>query len=69
MDNQTFECIMARFDKVDADNKAQLERLSKHVDEDYKVHVVVQRHTTYWKFLSMGVPIMGAAIAKKLGWS
>lgn len=68
MDDQTFKLFMARFEKIDADNKAQLELLRKHVDDDYKVHQVVQRHATYFKFLFMGLPVLGSAFAVKMGW-
>lgn len=68
MEEQVFKAVMARFDDLKADLQIYHERMDKHVESDLKVHAVVQRHATYWKFLFMGVPVIGSALARKFGW-
>jgi hypothetical protein len=67
MDPQTFTLLMARFDTIEAQNKQQLELMSDHITEDSKVHKVVERHTSYFKLLSLGLAPTAAYLATKLG--
>ncbi len=68
VNDQTFALLMARFDTLEEQNRLQLELMAKHVELDDKVHAVVERHSAYWKLVLMGIPLVGGAIAAKLGW-
>ena len=68
MEQQLFETFSKRFDQNDAKCDKILEALSKHVVADDKVHAVVERHATYWKFLFVGLPFLGSFIAAKMGF-
>jgi len=68
MDKEVFDLFMSRFDSIEATNKQFLDLVGKHVEADNKVHAVVERHSTYWKFLFMGIPLLSGAVATKLGW-
>ena len=48
MDPQTFQLFMERFDKVDADNKSIQTCVNTHIEDDDKIHLVVEKHATYW---------------------
>lgn len=65
---QNFHFLMSRFDRIEAQNDQQLRLLSKHVEEDNKVHAVVERHSTYFGVISLGIPVAIAAAMNKLGW-
>lgn len=68
MDSQAFELLMTRFDTIEEQNKQQLDLLAKHVTEDEKVHKVVERHSVYFRALSViGVPTGLAFLLAKLG--
>lgn len=43
-----FNVLMRRFDTVDVDNLAIKNSLIQHVEDDNKVHKVVEQHKTYW---------------------
>ena len=48
LSEQTFALFMERFDRIDSDNKAIVESIIKHVEEDKSVYAVVGKHSTYW---------------------
>jgi len=64
---QTFELLMKRFDTLEQQNHEQLVLLGKHVEEDSKVHTVVERHSTYFSILSLGIPAGIAYALSKMG--
>jgi cellulase/cellobiase CelA1 len=64
---QTFELLMERFNTIEAQNNEQLRLLGKHIEEDAKVHGVVERHTTYFSFLALGIPAGVTYIINKMG--
>jgi hypothetical protein len=72
MDQQQFEMFMKRFDTIESRSTEQHSTLTQllegHVILDDKVHTTVERHSTYFKLLFMGIPLVGTAIAKKMGW-
>lgn len=68
MEDHVFKMIMQRFDTIELLHREHLERMEKHVESDNEIHAVVERHSTYWKLLSLGIPVVGAALAKKMGW-
>lgn len=68
MDQQLFNTFMARFDKNDEKCDKILEALKTHVHDDERIHAVVAQHATYWKLLSLGVPLLLSALAVKIGW-
>lgn len=68
MEEHVFKLFMERFDNIEAGIKSYHDRMDKHVETDLKVHAVVERHATYWKFLFMGLPVVGGALAAKMGW-
>jgi len=63
-EQNTFTLLMARFDRVDDDNKSIKDRLETHVADDLQVHAVVARHGTYWGLLiGLGGPLTAGVIA------
>ena len=59
INEQTFQMILERFDRVDKDNEAIMSRLAAHVRDDEEVHKVVQKHSSYWGLLfAIGGPIV-----------
>lgn len=68
LDSQTFGLLMARFDTIEKQNDKQLELLQDHIKVDDAVHTVVNRHSTYFSILALGIPVGIAGIMNKLGW-
>lgn len=68
MDEHTFKLVMQRFDNQESLLRTYHEEVKTHVDADHKVHAIVARHATYWKLLTLGLPVVGTTIAKKFGW-
>jgi len=66
--DQNFQFLMSRLDRIEAQNDQQLKLLGKHVEADDKVHKVVERHSTYFSVLALGIPVGIAAFMNKLGW-
>jgi hypothetical protein len=66
--DQNFKFLMDRFDRIEKQNDEQLKLLGKHVDDDAKVHAMVERHSTYFSILTLGVPVGIAAFLNKMGW-
>ena len=61
---ETFKLIMARFDRVDKDNKEIAASVANHVLDDLKVAQVVNTHSTYWGLLvGLGTPTVLGVIA------
>ncbi len=63
-----FQVFMERFDRIEATHKEYLKEMASHVKADNEVHAVVERHSTYWKLILLGLPVAGSAIAAKMGW-
>lgn len=61
MDEQAFELLMRRFDRIE-------ELLGQHVEEDKEFYKEVERHSTYWKATAASLPVIGAYLLAKLGW-
>ena len=68
MNDQSFQLLMSRFDTIEKQNDDQLKALRTHVEADDKVHIVVERHSTYFGLLGLGIPAATAYIANKLGF-
>lgn len=68
MDEHTFKLFMQRFDNQETLLRTYHEEVKYHVEADHKIHAVVARHATYWKLFTLGLPVVGSALAKKLGW-
>lgn len=68
MDEHTFKLIMQRFDNIEAQHEIYYREVQKHAEADHKIHAVVARHATYWKLLTLGLPVVGTTLAKKMGW-
>jgi hypothetical protein len=66
--DQNFKFLMSRFDRIERQNDEQLKLLGKHVEDDELVHKVVERHTTYFGLLTLGIPVGIAAFINKMGW-
>lgn len=64
INEQTFEMLIARFDRVDRDNEEIMKSLAAHIQEDNAVHEVVAKHSTYWSLLLW---ISGATIIGSVG--
>lgn len=78
MNDQTFDLLMVHLKEIKEQNVTQIRLLEKqneqqlalitaHIVEDQKVHRVVDRHSIYFSFFSLGVPTVIAYISKKLG--
>lgn len=78
MNDQAFQLLRDDLAEIKSQNTAQLalmqsqniallERLADHEREDRKVHRVVDRHSVYFSFFSLGIPTAVAYITKKLG--
>ena len=50
-EDHTFDLIMKRFDKVDADNAAIVKSVADHIEKDNGVYKTVEKHSTYWGLL------------------
>lgn len=68
MDSQAFQLLrdqhtetLQRFDKLEG-------LLAAHTEEDSKVHNVVDRHSTYWSILFLGIPTLIAFVGRKTGF-
>jgi hypothetical protein len=68
MDAQAFALLMARFDTIEKQNDDQLKLLSDHIKEDDKAHATVERHSTYFAIMSLGIAPLSAYLGHKLGW-
>lgn len=66
--DQNFKFLIDRFDRIEQQNTDQLKLLAKHLEEDSKVHKIVERHSTYFGILSLGIPVGIAAFMNKMGW-
>lgn len=65
MTKQQFDTLMQMHRDTLSEVQATRKALEKHVEDDNKVHRVVDRHTTYWWGLGSAV---GAAFAAGLAW-
>lgn len=64
INDQTFQMLLDRFDRVDKDNEEIMKSLAAHVQDDLEVHEVVSKHSVYWSlFLYIG----GAAFLGGIG--
>jgi hypothetical protein len=62
--DEAFALLLARFDRVDRDNKDILEKFATHVKDDLAVASTVARHGTYWSLLiGLGTPLILGVIA------
>lgn len=62
--DEAFLLLMARFDRVDKDNREIKASVSDHIKEDKQVHAVVAQHSTYWGLLiALGTPSVLAVVA------
>lgn len=68
MDQDTFKLFMQRFDHTESLLRTYHDEVVKHVEADHKIHAIVERHATYWKLFTLGIPVVGSALAKKMGW-
>ena len=67
INGQTFALLMARFDTLEKQNDEQIKLMGKHIEDDTKVHNVVERHSTYFSILSLGIPTGIAYALNKMG--
>ena len=65
---QNFKFLMARFDNIEQQNSEQLTLLRAHIEKDESVHKIVERHSTYFGILSLGIPVGIASFMHKMGW-
>lgn len=62
--DEAFLLLMARFDRVDKDNRDIKASVSDHIKEDKQVHYTVAKHSTYWGLLiTLGTPSVLAVVA------
>jgi helix-turn-helix protein len=66
--DQNFKFLMSRFDRIEHQNDEQLTLLRQHIEVDAVVHKVVERHSTYFSVLALGIPVGITALMHKLGW-
>lgn len=67
MDSDTWALLLKQLDRIEKQNDDQLSLLHKHLDDDEKVHKVVERHSVYFSILGLGIPSLVALLAKKFG--
>lgn len=53
--DQLFAMMMKRFDTVEAQNNKQLLLIEAHVKQDDETRAIVERHSTYFGFMSMAL--------------
>lgn len=68
MNGQEHDILIMYLKRIEKQNDDQLALLHAHIKDDGKVKETVQRHSMYFSALGLGLPALGAAIAKKLGW-
>lgn len=68
VDARTWELLMQRFDRIEEQNKEQINLISSHVKDDRKVSDTVGRHGVYFKILGGGAGTVLALLAAKMGW-
>jgi hypothetical protein len=66
MDPQAFALLMDRFDTIEKQNEKQIELIEDHVKQDNATRIIVERHTTYFGLMSLGLAPLGAYIFGKL---
>lgn len=68
---QTFQLLMRELDTIKTQNATQLEFLTehmKHVKVDMELAKTVARHSGYFKVIGVGISLVFASIAAKMGW-
>ena len=63
--NEAFTLLLARFDRVDKDNKVIMDAMAKHISDDEVIHDQVKTHSIYWSLLLF---IGGPALLGILGY-
>lgn len=58
---------MTELQTIKGQNTRQLELIEAHIKDDEKTRTVVDRHSTYFALLSLGLVPLSAHIANKLG--
>ena len=66
MEDQVFKLLMQRFDTLELQNKAQIDLMSDHIEKDNATRIIVERHTTYFGLMSLGLAPLAAYIAGKI---
>jgi hypothetical protein len=63
-DQRIFTLLIDRFDIIEEQNREQLQLLAKHIDEDAKIHAIVNTHQTYFSMMkwAFGAFLPGGAI-------
>jgi len=65
---QNFTFLMKRFDRIEVQNDEQLKLLRDHIEKDEKAHKILERHSTYFGILSLGIPVAIATLMNKMGF-
>lgn len=68
INSQTFSLLMARFDTLERQNDEQMKFLQTHIRDYEKTRTIVERHSTYFSILALGIPVGIAALVHKMGW-
>lgn len=68
MNDQAWELLLKQLARIEKQNDDQLALLNTHIKDDAKVKETVERHSVYFSLMGLGIPALGAMIAKKFGW-
>jgi len=63
INEQTFQMLLDRFDRVDKDNEEIMKSLTAHIDKDNEYYDMVDKHSTYW---SLALWISGVALVSSI---
>jgi hypothetical protein len=70
--DQVFKLIMQRFDTLEEQHKTRFDSLESllknHVEKDAAYYTTVDRHSTYFAIISLGIAPAVAYFTHKLGW-
>ncbi|MGL5935951.1 MAG: hypothetical protein ACRCZI_10060 [Cetobacterium sp.] len=67
MDELTQTLLMTALEDIKKQNQAQIDLLHAHMKDDSAVKAVVERHSTYFKLIGVGLMPVVAYVASKLG--
>ena len=65
---QNFKFLIERFDRIEQQNTDQIKLMQAHIEKDDAVHKIVERHSTYFGIISLGIPVGIASFMHKMGW-
>lgn len=67
MTDEFLSMLRDRLARIEQQNDTQTQLLRQHVKETDQIRKIVDRHSVYFKIATLGIPILSAYLARKLG--